>query len=58
MNGWMDQTMIYRSAVVDTAAGLPDLALAVGRHGQLAELEERVGEVLVPHIDVHEARAR
>jgi hypothetical protein len=34
--------------VVDTAAGLPDLALAVGRHGQLAELKERVGEVLVP----------
>jgi hypothetical protein len=34
--------------VVDDAALLPDLALAPRRHGQLAELDQRVGEVLVP----------
>jgi hypothetical protein len=34
--------------VVDDVALLPDLTLAAGRHGQLAELEQRVGEVLVP----------
>jgi hypothetical protein len=33
--------------VVDDAALLPDLTLSV-RHGQLAELEQRVSEVLVP----------
>ncbi|KAE8820002.1 hypothetical protein D1007_02186 [Hordeum vulgare] len=36
------------SVMVDEAALLPDLALAAVRHGQLAELDERVGEVLVP----------
>ncbi|CAL4964018.1 unnamed protein product [Urochloa decumbens] len=35
-------------AVVDDAALLPDLALAPRRHGQVAELDQRVGEVLVP----------
>ena len=34
--------------MVDDAALLPDLALAPRRHGQLAELDQRVGEVLVP----------
>ena len=34
--------------VVDGAALLPDLPLAPLRHGQLAELEQRVGEVGVP----------
>jgi hypothetical protein len=36
------------SVVVDEPALVPDLALAAVRHGQLAELDERVGEVLVP----------
>ena len=34
--------------MVDDAALLPDLALASRWHGQLAELEQRVAEVLVP----------
>jgi hypothetical protein len=38
--------------VVDDAALLPDLALAPRRHGQLAELDQRVGEVLVPELAV------
>ncbi len=35
-------------AVVDGAALVPDLPLAPHRHGQLAELEQRGGEVVVP----------